>query len=133
MTIKFLLLVNKHGQTRLARYLDQTMGIDERRAMEGEIVRKCLRRTEKHVSSFYVHIHHNINSLLQCVDRLPSVLDVRRGRKQDIQHILSLPLHHPHTSSSSSSSSSCTVFLYRAPQLQGRLPPIRLPLFPSWH
>lgn len=48
--IKFVLLVNKQGQTRLAKYTDQSMSVEERRALEGEIVRKCLIRAEKQVS-----------------------------------------------------------------------------------
>ena len=49
MAIKFVLLVNKQGQTRLAKYTDQSMTVEERRALEGEIVRKCLTRAEKQV------------------------------------------------------------------------------------
>ena len=49
MTIKFVLLVNKQGQTRLAKYTDQALSVEERRALEGEIVRKCLARSEKQV------------------------------------------------------------------------------------
>lgn len=47
--IKFVLLVNKQGQTRLAKYTDASMSVEERRALEGEIVRKCLARSEKQV------------------------------------------------------------------------------------
>lgn len=50
MPIKFVLLVNKQGQTRLAKYTDSGMSVEERRALEGEIVRKCLTRAEKQVS-----------------------------------------------------------------------------------
>ncbi len=50
MSIKFVLLVNKQGQTRLAKYTDQTMTVEERRALEGEAVRRCLARAEKQVS-----------------------------------------------------------------------------------
>lgn len=50
MTIKFLLLVNKQGQTRLAKYFTELLSTDEKRALEGEIVRKCLARTDKQVS-----------------------------------------------------------------------------------
>lgn len=46
---RFVLLVNKQGQTRLAKYTDASMGVEERRALEGEIVRKCLARSEKQV------------------------------------------------------------------------------------
>ena len=49
MTVKFVLLVNKQGQTRLAKYTDQSLSVEERRALEGEIVRKCLARSEKQV------------------------------------------------------------------------------------
>lgn len=47
MTIKFVLLVNKQGQTRLAKYTDSSLTTDERRALEAEIVRKCLTRADK--------------------------------------------------------------------------------------
>lgn len=50
MTIKFLLMVNKQGQTRLAKYFDEFLSVDERRVLEGEIVRKCLARTDKQVT-----------------------------------------------------------------------------------
>ena len=49
MTIKFVLLVNKQGQTRLAKYFSELLSTEERRALEGEIVRKCLSRTDKQV------------------------------------------------------------------------------------
>ena len=52
MTIKFVLLVNKQGQTRLAKYTDQSLSVEERRALEGEIVRKCLARSEKQVNTW---------------------------------------------------------------------------------
>uniref|UniRef100_A0A453NA10 AP complex mu/sigma subunit domain-containing protein n=1 Tax=Aegilops tauschii subsp. strangulata TaxID=200361 RepID=A0A453NA10_AEGTS len=44
----FVLLVNKQGQTRLAQYYEH-LSLDERRALEGEIVRKCLARTDQQV------------------------------------------------------------------------------------
>lgn len=50
MGLKFVLLVNKQGQTRLAKYGDQSMTVEERRVLEGEIVRKCLARAEKQVN-----------------------------------------------------------------------------------
>ena len=49
MGINFILLVNKQGQTRLAKYTNASMTVDERRALEGEIVRRCLARSEKQV------------------------------------------------------------------------------------
>jgi AP-4 complex subunit sigma-1 len=41
--IKFLLMVNKQGQTRLAKYYNE-MTVKERTTLEGELVRKCLSR-----------------------------------------------------------------------------------------
>ena len=49
MTIHFLLLVNKQGQTRLAKYFTELLSTEEKRALEGEVVRKCLARSDKQV------------------------------------------------------------------------------------
>jgi hypothetical protein len=46
--IKFVLMVNKQGQTRLAQYYD-FLSIQERVALEAEIIRKCLGRNETQV------------------------------------------------------------------------------------
>lgn len=54
MPIKFILLVNKQGQTRLARYTD-FHDVHERTALEGEIIRKCLQRKDSECS----FIEHN--------------------------------------------------------------------------
>ena len=45
MPIKFVLMVNKQGQTRLANYFEW-YPIQERVALETEIIRRCLLRTE---------------------------------------------------------------------------------------
>ncbi|CAL5360441.1 unnamed protein product [Camellia sinensis] len=58
MGIRFILMVNKQGQTRLAQYYEY-LTIDERRALEGEIVRKCLARTEQQCS-FVEHRNYKI-------------------------------------------------------------------------
>jgi len=47
--ISFLLLVNKQGQTRLSQYY-KYLSISERATLEGELVRKCLGRTESQCS-----------------------------------------------------------------------------------
>ena len=47
--IKFILLVNKQGQTRLAQYYTY-LTISERVGLEGELVRKCLSRNENQCS-----------------------------------------------------------------------------------
>ena len=51
MTIRFVLMVNKQGQTRLAQYYE-THQMDERCALEAEVIRKCLSRTDMQCS-FY--------------------------------------------------------------------------------
>ena len=65
MGIRFILMVNKQGQTRLAQYYEY-LTLEERRALEAEIVRKCLARTEQQVSlslslslslSIYIYIY----------------------------------------------------------------------------
>jgi len=49
--IRFVLMVNKQGQTRLAQYVNMH-NIEERCALESEVIRKCLSRTETQCS-FY--------------------------------------------------------------------------------
>lgn len=53
MGIRFILMVNKQGQTRLAQYYEY-LTLEERRALEGEIVRKCLARNEQQVCVYYI-------------------------------------------------------------------------------
>ncbi|CAJ1415589.1 unnamed protein product [Effrenium voratum] len=47
--IKFILMVNKQGQTRLAQYYD-FLSVRERVTLEGELIRKCLSRSESQCS-----------------------------------------------------------------------------------
>ncbi|EGC36122.1 hypothetical protein DICPUDRAFT_32359 [Dictyostelium purpureum] len=49
MAIKFFLLVNIRGKTRLSQYYE-SVPFDERPTMESEIIRKCLSRTENQCS-----------------------------------------------------------------------------------
>nr|GEW19580.1 AP-4 complex subunit sigma [Tanacetum cinerariifolium] len=58
MGIRFILMVNKQGQTRLAQYYEY-LTLEERRALEGEIVRKCLARNEQQCS-FVEHRNYKI-------------------------------------------------------------------------
>ncbi|PPD86062.1 hypothetical protein GOBAR_DD17017 [Gossypium barbadense] len=58
MGIRFILMVNKQGQTRLAQYYEW-LTLEERRALEGEIVRKCLARNEQQCS-FVEHRNYKI-------------------------------------------------------------------------
>ena len=52
--ISFIFMVNKQGQTRLAQYYNY-MTISERATLEGELVRKCLSRTENQCSFLEHH------------------------------------------------------------------------------
>ena len=47
--LKFVLLVNKQGQTRLSQYYSY-IPVEERVITEADIVRKCLSRNEEAVS-----------------------------------------------------------------------------------
>ncbi|KAJ6742766.1 ADAPTOR COMPLEXES SMALL SUBUNIT FAMILY [Salix viminalis] len=58
MGIRFILMVNKQGQTRLAQYYEW-LTLEERRALEGEIVRKCLARNDQQCS-FVEHRNYKI-------------------------------------------------------------------------
>jgi AP-4 complex subunit sigma-1 len=44
--IKFFLIVNRHGQTRLAQYYGERPDIEERQKLESEIIRQCVSRNE---------------------------------------------------------------------------------------
>lgn len=48
--IKFVLLVNKQGQTRLSQYYEY-VSTEERVTTEADIVRKCLARNEDQVGT----------------------------------------------------------------------------------
>ena len=59
MTIKFILLVNKQGQTRLAQYFTDSFPRTQRRQLESEIVRKSISRS-KQCSAFLRHETYKI-------------------------------------------------------------------------
>lgn len=48
MPIKYLLLVNKQGQTRISKYYE-SVSVENRVAMEADIIRKCLGRSDTQV------------------------------------------------------------------------------------
>eukprot|EP00002_Diphylleia_rotans_P026072 TRINITY_DN5181_c0_g1_i2.p1 TRINITY_DN5181_c0_g1~~TRINITY_DN5181_c0_g1_i2.p1 ORF type:complete len:107 (+),score=15.38 TRINITY_DN5181_c0_g1_i2:49-369(+) len=48
--IKFLIIANKEGQTRLSQYYEQ-LSIEERTTLEASLVRLCMSRTELQVPS----------------------------------------------------------------------------------
>lgn len=47
--IKFLLMVNKQGQTRLSKYYEQ-VDIEKRPSLETDVVKRCLSRKKEEVS-----------------------------------------------------------------------------------
>ena len=47
--LKFVLLVNKQGQTRLSQYYEYAT-VEERVIMEADIIRKCLARSDEQVT-----------------------------------------------------------------------------------
>jgi len=102
MGINFVLLVNKQGQTRLAKYTNASMTVDERRALEGEIVRRCLARSEKQVCS--------VKASARTPTHHPSFALVR--------------------SITTMSCMCAAVLLHRASQLQGHLQAIRFLVLP---
>ncbi|KAK1443301.1 AP complex sigma like protein [Babesia gibsoni] len=51
--IKFILMVNKQGQTRFSRYYED-LGVAEKCVLEGEIMRKCICRDE--TQSSFLHM-----------------------------------------------------------------------------
>lgn len=64
MGIKCVLLVNKQGQTRLAKYSDSTLSTEERRSFEAEVVRKCITRVEREVRVVCGELGHHSGDLI---------------------------------------------------------------------
>ena len=56
--IRFILMVNKQGQTRLAKYF-QDLTVKQRSSLESELIRKCLVRHEA-LCSFFEYEGYNI-------------------------------------------------------------------------
>ena len=99
--IRFVLMVNKQGQTRLAQYYE-THKMDERCALEAEVIRKCLSRTETQVRGAAPAACH------------PPARPRRALRTRTAPHDRAVRR------------ASRAVLLLRVPRLQGRLPEVRL-------
>jgi len=52
--IKFFLVANRHGQTRLAQYYGDRPTIEERQKLESEIIRQCVSRNETMSMCFHI-------------------------------------------------------------------------------
>ena len=86
-------MVNKQGQTRLSKYYN-SFSVQERITLEGELIRKCLSRTENQVSQF---IDWLINYLTVCVCVCDLVFIFGASTVQsDLQTIRFALLHHRH-------------------------------------
>lgn len=55
--LKFVLLVNKQGQTRLSQYYEYST-VEERVIMEADIIRKCLARSDEQVT-IWLHMYES--------------------------------------------------------------------------
>ncbi|XP_052001182.1 AP-4 complex subunit sigma-1-like [Xyrauchen texanus] len=73
--IKFLLMVNKQGETRLSKYYE-TVDIEKRAALEADLVRGCLSR-KKEECSFVEYKDYKLNelSIYELVHNFVEVLD----------------------------------------------------------
>ena len=99
--IRFVLMVNKQGQTRLAQYYE-THKMDERCALEAEVIRKCLSRTETQVRGAAPAACH------------PPARPRRALRTRTAPHDRAVRR------------ASRAVLLLRVPRLQGRVQEVRL-------
>ena len=63
--IKFVLLVNKQGQTRLSQYYEP-VSIEDRVIREADIVRRCLSRGEEQVSALSIGMHRVVVCVCVC-------------------------------------------------------------------
>ena len=99
--IRFVLMVNKQGQTRLAQYYE-THKMDERCALEAEVIRKCLSRTETQVRGAAPAACH------------PPARPRRALRTRTATHDRAVRR------------ASRAVLLLRVPRLQGRVPKVGL-------
>ena len=115
MPIRFVLMVNKQGQTRLAQYYE-THQMDERCALEAEVIRKCLSRTDTQ------ECHAQLQ--WQCLGESACVMWRCTGAV-----IRTAPFHphRPHRHLATGTPRSTVLFL-RIPRLQGRLPEICISL-----
>ena len=113
--IKFILLVNKQGQTRLAQYYSW-FSVSERASLESEIIRKCLSRTELQTSFmtfrqykvvyrryaslyFIVGLDDDANesnelSMLEFIHALVEMLDKYFGNVCELDIMFSLDVAH---------------------------------------
>ena len=87
MTIRFMLLVNKQGQTRLASY-NEAVPMDERRQIEGEIVRKCL---SKNPNDRYPTMADLMNDMASCMNIPPEQFRSVSQSHSTIQKQLAIP------------------------------------------
>lgn len=95
--IKFVLMVNKMGQTRVSSYYDW-MPIPERVALEAEVVRRCFSRSELQCSFFefrgYKIIYRRVSENLTSWNIEPRTLDDRLLILKSSPLLVELCRHH---------------------------------------
>lgn len=77
--IKFFLIVNRYGQTRLAQYYGERPSIEERQKLESEIIRQCVSRNEQ--MSFTFH-HGNLKIVYKRYLAIYCIATVEEGANE---------------------------------------------------
>lgn len=91
--IHFILMVNKQGQTRLSKYYN-SFSVQERITLEGELIRKCLSRTENQVSQHKMGvIEWRVNSISYFTTVLVPGTSIVQSNLQTVRVFI---LHHRH-------------------------------------
>ncbi|RZC81646.1 hypothetical protein C5167_044219 [Papaver somniferum] len=93
MGIRFILLVNKQGQTRLAQYFEY-LTLEQRRILEGEIVRKCLTRTDQQCSFVEHRNYKNELAILEFIHLLVETMDRHFGNVCELDIMFHLEKVH---------------------------------------
>ncbi|KAH9254168.1 hypothetical protein BASA81_007757 [Batrachochytrium salamandrivorans] len=91
MSIRFALLVNRQGQTRVAQYFGEWVSVAERITLESEIIRKCLSRTELQCSFM---TYRNYRVVYRRYASLYFIVGLDAGQQQDINELATLEFIH---------------------------------------
>lgn len=91
MSIRFALLVNRQGQTRVAQYFGEWVSVAERITLESEIIRKCLSRTELQCSFM---TYRNYRVVYRRYASLYFIVGLDAAQQQDINELATLEFIH---------------------------------------
>jgi len=135
----FFYCSNKQGQTRLSSYYEW-IRMDERVALESEIIRKCLSRSELQCSfleyrGYKVRIIHTIRVGIPVIDDTRWVYKALLLKSSHPLNQVPKPTRRlVGTTRLSSLERTLTHSLMRYfPPVTGNLPSLRLPLFHCWN